>query len=309
MAATEDSQRSSAQGRERILRALAEIVAERGYAETTLTGVLRRARVSRTTFLREFASLDDALCALLDLGLVYTRKIVSQAFDSEDSWQDGLLCAIASVLEFLDAEPTLARVWLAEALAAARPALERWERNVESLRVHIVAHLPAHVLASAPALASAGALNAILAVARQQILLDRDKPLTEQLEAVVRLIAISWPEMGSTSASGLGHEQALAWLARRAAGDVSHRQALPVVWQPPTRALRPGQGLRASECLAYVEAHPGACNREIADALAIRHGSHVSRLLRGLLQEGLVHREAAGAGRRTRWYATATMTT
>ncbi|MGA9877071.1 MAG: TetR family transcriptional regulator [Solirubrobacteraceae bacterium] len=299
-----ESAGSSAPGRERILRALAEIVAERGFADTTLTGVLRRARVSRGTFVQQFESLNDALCALLDIGLAHSKQIVSDAFDREAEWQDGLLCAIALVLEFLDAEPTLARVWLVEALAAGRPALERWEQNVELLRVHIVDYLPAHVVSSAPTLASSGALNAILAVARQHVVAHHSESLTERLEDVVELIAISWPETGSTPSGGLSLELTLAWLSRRAAGNGSRREVLPVVWKAETCTSGPGHGVRASECLAYVEIHPGACNREIADALAIRHGSHVSRLLRGLFEQGLVRKEPGGAGRQTRWYRT-----
>jgi AcrR family transcriptional regulator len=303
--ATGESARSSAPGRERILRTLAETVAERGFAEATLTGVLRRARISRGTFVREFESLDDALGALLDVGLAHAKEIVSSAFDSEAAWQDGLLCAIASVFEFLDAEPTLARVWLVEALAAGRPALERWERNVESLRVHIVGRLPAHVVASAPALASIGALNAILALARRHVLAGHGESLAGRLEAVVELIAVSWTETSSTPAGGLSREAALAWLSRRAAGDGSRRGVLPVVWTAQTCASGPSQGARAGECLAYIEVHPGACNSEIADALAIKHASHVSRLLRGLFEQGLVRKQPGGAGRPTRWYRTA----
>jgi AcrR family transcriptional regulator len=288
--------------RESILVVLSEIVADRGFAHTTLTVVLDRAHVSRRTFVRHFASLDDAFCALLDVGLAHTMAIVSDAFEYESTWQEGLLRAIVSVLESLDSERILARVWLVEALAAGRSALARWERNVELLRVHIVDCLPIQVVQAAPRLASAGALNAILATARGHVLADAGEPLAERLEPLLDLLAVPWLGSGSQATRGLSRDLVLSWLARHDAARAERASTPRAVWTFSQATSLCCRRTRAEECLAYIEVHPGTSNGEIAEALSIRHGSQVSRLLRGLLEHGLVRKEPEGLGRRTLWY-------
>jgi hypothetical protein len=46
------------------------------------------------------------------------------AFEREQSWQDGVLAGLETLLLFLDSEPLLARICLADALAGPPAALE-----------------------------------------------------------------------------------------------------------------------------------------------------------------------------------------
>src|SRR6202042_589147 len=104
--------------RARILQATVEVVAEQGYARASVGQVVARARVSRRTFERLFKGLEDCLATVFDLGLERTIVLVGEAFEREETWQDGLRMALASLLLFLDREPLLTRVWLVESLAA-----------------------------------------------------------------------------------------------------------------------------------------------------------------------------------------------
>src|SRR5688500_10815012 len=52
--------------RERMLRAMAEAVSERGYAKTPVAEVLRRAGVSRETFYQHFANKDACFLDAFD---------------------------------------------------------------------------------------------------------------------------------------------------------------------------------------------------------------------------------------------------
>src|SRR5207248_674090 len=49
--------------RARLIRAMAEAMAERGYANTSVADVLGRARVSRETFYQQFSSKQDCFIA------------------------------------------------------------------------------------------------------------------------------------------------------------------------------------------------------------------------------------------------------
>ena len=124
--------------RTRILDAMVQVVAERGFAGASVGAVIARAKVSRRTFYERFASFEDCFLAILDLAGERTGTLILQAFQREDSWTDGIRAALASLLQFFEAEPQLARVWLVESLAAGAWALERRERNLAELRAAIV---------------------------------------------------------------------------------------------------------------------------------------------------------------------------
>src|SRR5438874_4109885 len=52
--------------RTRLLLAVVEVVAERGYAGATVGDVLRRARISRQTFYENFSNKEDCFLAAFD---------------------------------------------------------------------------------------------------------------------------------------------------------------------------------------------------------------------------------------------------
>jgi AcrR family transcriptional regulator len=106
--------------RDRILCAMVEVVAERGYAGASIELLVAQAGVSRRTFYRCFENRDECFKELLDLASARTLDLVAAAFTRDATWQDGVRSALASVLVFLDCEPLLARVWLVESPAAGR---------------------------------------------------------------------------------------------------------------------------------------------------------------------------------------------
>jgi len=121
-----------------ILRAMVELIAERGYANVSLAMVLERAGVSRHVFRTHFAGVEDCFTAILDAGMERMAAVMLDAFDGQEDWLDGLLAAEAAVLSSLDADPEMARVLLVDSLAAGSWALERRVRNVQALRAQIV---------------------------------------------------------------------------------------------------------------------------------------------------------------------------
>jgi AcrR family transcriptional regulator len=110
--------------RERLLRALAEAMAEKGYAGTSVADVLRRARVSRATFYEQFSSKQDCFIAAYELAagriLDRTQAIAAAPAAAPLELFDR---AIRAYLEALAAEPELARLYLIEVYAAGERAL------------------------------------------------------------------------------------------------------------------------------------------------------------------------------------------
>lgn len=118
--------------RDRILLAMAEAMAEKGYASTSVADVLRRARVSRETFYQQFSSKEDCFRAayaravevvmqgILGTGLVGTRSAGADTVDSER-----LERLLGAYLDTLADQPAFARLFLVEVYAAGREVLAR----------------------------------------------------------------------------------------------------------------------------------------------------------------------------------------
>jgi AcrR family transcriptional regulator len=119
--------------RKRILDAMVYEVGERGLRGVTIAGVSARAGVSRSTFYELFKDLDTCVLAVLRQVASRSTALMAKAFAEEDSWQDGVLAALAALLESLDREPLPARVCLLEMLAGSPEVLEHRAHELAAL--------------------------------------------------------------------------------------------------------------------------------------------------------------------------------
>jgi AcrR family transcriptional regulator len=119
--------------RRRILCATAELMAKRGYQETTTELIVRRAKVGYSTFYKQFGDKEGALTALFDLAAERGRAVVRDAFrGSEGPWTERAALGIRALFEQIAAHPTIARVCLVEALTAGPVLVARYEEVLVS---------------------------------------------------------------------------------------------------------------------------------------------------------------------------------
>jgi AcrR family transcriptional regulator len=111
--------------RGRMLEAMAESVAEKGYAATTVADVVGRAGVSRKTFYEHFTDKEDCFLAADDACVDILLTQVVDAREEIADWGEAMRASLRAYLEVLASEPTLARTFLVEVLAAGPRALER----------------------------------------------------------------------------------------------------------------------------------------------------------------------------------------
>ena len=143
--------------RERLLVAIAEAVAEKGYANAAVADVIERAGVSRRTFYEHFANKEECFLAAYDAGV--SRLLDAIAAAEEAAGRDIVARARAGTetyLGLLADNPAFARTFLIEVLGAGPAALARraavHERFAERLREDFTAAAgdvpapPAHVL-------------------------------------------------------------------------------------------------------------------------------------------------------------------
>ncbi len=285
--------------RELLVRAMTELVAERGYAAVNVHLVTARAGVSRSAFYTCFDDLSVALLAVLDLGLQRTTVIVVEAFAQEDTWRAGLRSALVGVLRFLDSEPAFARVWLVESVAAGSWALAHWERNVAELREIALAGWPTPD--AAPPLAAHGIMAGVLGVLRARLLEDPCARLIDLLGPLIGMVCAPY-----LTPAACDDEVARAELVVRElmASDVSSDVALPSGGLPLPAILRNPTADRARKCVCYLSRCPGASNRDVGQAIGVAHESQISRLLARLAAQGLVTKQSEGIGKRNVWRVT-----
>jgi len=112
--------------RGRMLAAMAEAVAEKGYVRTAVADVIERAGVSRETFYEHFSDKEDCFLAAYDTGVEALLEVMGDAVAGSRAGPEKRLDRVLSAyFAGLAAEPAFARAFLIEVYAVGPRALER----------------------------------------------------------------------------------------------------------------------------------------------------------------------------------------
>jgi len=114
--------------RQRIIDALIESCEEKTYAATTITDIVGRARISRTTFYKHFEDKRACFDAALDHCLTELQEIAAASHEPADSPADAARKAAIAVLDTLAAQPGLAQLLTGDAIALQPKVVERYRR-------------------------------------------------------------------------------------------------------------------------------------------------------------------------------------
>ena len=120
----------AAHQRARIIAALAEETAARGYRAVTVADIVRRAGIARNTFYENFSSKEDCFLAAQDLGVEEALRRVVAAAEEDETWEERVGDGLAAFLGYVAEEPDLARACIVEALSAGDAARDRYERSL-----------------------------------------------------------------------------------------------------------------------------------------------------------------------------------
>ena len=108
--------------RERILDALANLAAAKGFGATTIPEIVQEAAVSVQAFYEHFSGKEDAFLVAYELGHRKALAIVERAYETQEDWPTAVRVGVATLLEFLAAEPAYAHLALIDALTASPKA-------------------------------------------------------------------------------------------------------------------------------------------------------------------------------------------
>ncbi len=129
--------------RERLIGALAQCLYERGFDETTISMVSKRAGVSKGDFYKQFESKDDCFLVAYDdaVRAIYAR--VAGACGESDDWATRVLAGLAALLDHLGQEPAQARLVLVEGLRVGKGVYDRYQDALLSYVPHLREGAPA----------------------------------------------------------------------------------------------------------------------------------------------------------------------
>jgi AcrR family transcriptional regulator len=191
--------------RERIITALVDTVAERGYNATTVAHITKAASVSRRTFYEHFADKEACFLAAYEMVAGHIRESMQVAAEAFEEWPQKVRAALGTMLRFLAGEPDLARVCMIEPVAAGGEIAAKHRASMQGFVEILKAGRPEHSgERPLPEATEATLVGGIVSLIVREINAGRTERLEDLLPDLVEL----------TLAPYLGGEQA-ARLARQ----------------------------------------------------------------------------------------------
>jgi AcrR family transcriptional regulator len=114
---------------ERILRGFSSVIAEKGYAATTIADTAAAASISQNTFYRHFRDKEDAFYAALDSSGAQLVAATLPAVRRAPAWPSAVRVALEATFGFLAAEPDFAHLRSVEVYAVGPKAVELRDRQ------------------------------------------------------------------------------------------------------------------------------------------------------------------------------------
>ncbi len=285
--------------RSRMLAAALATVEEVGYARMTVAQVIGRAKVSRKTFYDVFADREDCFLAALEQAVAQAGRVVTQAYEAESGWREGVRAGLAELLLFFDEEPALAKLCLVEALGAGPRVLERRGEVLEELAAVVDrGRFATSAVREPPEVVAEGVIGAVFAVLHTRALEQPDADrFSSLLGSLMNIVVL--PYLGSRAAS-----RELSRPAPERRREVEPRPASQS--RDPMAGLSMRLTYRTVRVLVVIAENPGASNREIAERSGVSDQGQISKLLARLARLELVENTGDGQekGGSNAWHLT-----
>lgn len=260
----------------RLLTAFVELLNSRKLQEVRIGEICKRAGVSRRTFYDIFDSQEACFLAALDWSLEWLSVEMRDTHTPNAAWQERIRASVTSLLELLDANPSVARMWVIQTLRGGTKVLARRAAVIETLaNVIDEGRLATKTTAGPPPLTARGIVGGALSVIHTHLIDHPDRPLIQLTPQLMAMIV--HPYLGAKAAQ---RELKLPHSPTRPS-----RQNTP---QDAFKDLPIRFTYRTARVLNAIATHPGANNRIIGEAAEITDQAQTSRLLHRLHHAGLI---------------------
>jgi len=188
--------------RERIVTALVDVVAERGYNATTVANITKAASVSRRTFYEHFDDKEACFLAAYEMVAEHIAASMRAAAEAFEDWPQQVRAALATMLAFLAGEPELARLMMVEPVAAGGEIAARHRASMQGLIAILKAGRPEHAGARPlPEATEEALVGGIVSLVVREISAGRSRELERLLPDLVELTLA--PYIGAEQAERL----------------------------------------------------------------------------------------------------------
>ena len=123
--------------RERLVTAITDTIAERGYPDTTIIEIAERASASLSTFYGNFENKEEALLAALDREREQSLAAIGAAFEAAPDWPQAVYAGIDALFGFFAAEPAAASIAIVDAFTAGPEGLESGDQTIWAFHVFL----------------------------------------------------------------------------------------------------------------------------------------------------------------------------
>jgi AcrR family transcriptional regulator len=119
------------QQRRRILLALTEVFAKRGYQAATVDNLIAAAKISMGSFYGHFEGKEDCLLQIYDLVVSEVRERIDAAAAGTEDWAERTYAGLYAIVNYVVERPMAARVVLLEAQTAGPRAVRRYNEDLK----------------------------------------------------------------------------------------------------------------------------------------------------------------------------------
>lgn len=187
---------------ERIARAVATIVAEKGYLGMSTDDIAAEASISLSTFYGHFADKRDAVLAALEMSGAQIMALAGPAARRASDWKQGVRSLYEAICAYFAAEPEMAQLATVGVYGAGPQALARRDRVIDSLAAMLAPGYEENP--SAPTLSAEAAAATVYALIARHV---RSKgpeslPSVVPLATYVTLVGFVGAERAAAIANG-----------------------------------------------------------------------------------------------------------
>lgn len=192
---------------ERIVRAVAAVVAEKGYGAMSTDDIAARAAISLSTFYEHFADKRDAVLAALEMSGAQIMALAVPAARRAGDWQEGVRALYEAICAYFVAEPAMAELATVGVYGAGPRALARRDRVIDSLAAMLTPGFEEEP--EAPAVSAEAGGAAVYALMRSQVRSKGPRRLGEvvPLATYITLVPFVGPERACAVANGDGRRR------------------------------------------------------------------------------------------------------
>jgi AcrR family transcriptional regulator len=187
---------------ERIARAVATVMAEKGFGAMNTGDIATEAAISLSTFYDHFKDKGDAVLAAVEMSGAQMMASAVPAARRTDSWEEGVRALYEAMCAYFVAEPAMAHLATVGVYEAGPQALSRRDRVIDSLAEMLGPASQENP--AAPAVATEAVAATVYALIRDQLRRKGPQhlPAVVPLATYITLVGFVGPDRAHIAANG-----------------------------------------------------------------------------------------------------------